>query len=97
MMRAGIRRKNGHTFSSLNGNGSLSGLVLPSTRRITLFWMASMDRVAAEVAQEIGVFFEHEDVHARPRQQETQHHSGAAASGDAAARVNSLRHSIAAL
>src|SRR2546423_13309664 len=53
-----------------------------------------MNRVATKIAEEIGVFFEHEHIHARSRQQEAQHHSGGPASGDAASRLHSFSHSI---
>ena len=42
-----------------------------------------VDRVAAEIAEEIGVFFQHDNVNARARQQKSQHHSRGAAAGDA--------------
>ena len=45
-----------------------------------------MDRIAAEVAQEVGVLLEHDDLHARPRQQQAEHHPGRPAARDAAAR-----------
>ena len=43
-----------------------------------------MDRVAAEIAEEIGVLLQHHYAHARAREQETEHHPGRAAAGDAA-------------
>ena len=43
-----------------------------------------MDRVAAKVAQEIGVLLEHHDVDAGARQQKSQHHPRRPAAGDAA-------------
>src|ERR1700693_389778 len=49
-----------------------------------------MDRVAAEVAQKIGVLFQHHDLHARAREQQAQHHSGRSAAGGTAASVNLL-------
>jgi hypothetical protein len=42
-----------------------------------------MYRVAAEVAQEIGVLFEHENIDSGARQQQSQHHPGRAAARDA--------------
>ena len=45
-----------------------------------------MNRVAAEVAKEIGVFLQHHDLNAGARQQESEHHAGGAAAGDAALR-----------
>ena len=41
-----------------------------------------MDRVAAEVTQEIGVFFQDQDLDPGARQQKPQHHAGGAAAGD---------------
>src|SRR5205814_5790347 len=43
-----------------------------------------MDGVAAEIAQEVAVLFEHHDLHARTRQQEPQHHARGPAAHDAA-------------
>ena len=43
-----------------------------------------MNRVAAEVAEEIGVLLQHHDANAGARQQESEHHPGGAATGDAA-------------
>ena len=43
-----------------------------------------MDRIAAEVAEEIGVLLQHHDANAGARQQESKHHPGRAAAGDAA-------------
>ena len=45
-----------------------------------------MNRVAAEIAEEIGVLLQHHDMNAGARQQESEHHSGGAAAGDAALR-----------
>ena len=45
-----------------------------------------MNRVAAKVAEEIGVLLEHRHVDAGAGQQESQHHSRRAAAGDAALR-----------
>ena len=50
-----------------------------------------MDRVAAEVAQEVGVLLEHHDVDAGARQQQAEHHAGRPAADDAAARVGDPR------
>jgi hypothetical protein len=44
-----------------------------------------MDRVAAKIAQEVGMFLEHDDVNAGARQQEPEHHAGRPAARDAAA------------
>src|SRR5881396_2082183 len=44
-----------------------------------------MDRVAAEVAQEVGVLLQHDHVDAGARQEQAEHHPGRAAAGDAAA------------
>jgi hypothetical protein len=43
-----------------------------------------MDRVAAKIAQEVGVLLEHRHVDAGARQQIAQHHAGGAAAHDAA-------------
>ena len=42
-----------------------------------------VDRIAAEVAQEIGMLFEHRDIHAGTGQEKPQYHPGRAAAGDA--------------
>ena len=49
-----------------------------------------VDRVAAEVAQEVGVLLEDQDVDAGPRQQEAEHHPGRPAADDAAAHQGDL-------
>jgi hypothetical protein len=41
-----------------------------------------MNRVAAEIADEIGVFFQHGYLHACPRKQITGHHPGRTAAYD---------------
>ena len=46
-----------------------------------------MHRVAAEVAQEVGVLLEHHRRHAGAGEQEAEHHAGGAAADDAAAGV----------
>ena len=43
-----------------------------------------MHRIAAEVAQEILVFFEHDRIHAGPRHQISEHHAGGTAAHHAA-------------
>ena len=43
-----------------------------------------MNGVAAEIAQEVGMLLQHDDVDAGARQQEAEHHAGGAAAGDAA-------------
>ena len=45
-----------------------------------------MNGVAAEIAEEIGVLLQHHDLNAGARQQESEHHSGGPAAGDAALR-----------
>ena len=45
-----------------------------------------MNRVAAEIAEEIGVLLQHHDMNAGARQQKSEHHPGGAAAGDAALR-----------
>ena len=49
-----------------------------------------MDRVAAEIAQEIAVLLQHDDIDAGARQQEAEHHPGRPAAGDAALRGERL-------
>jgi hypothetical protein len=51
-----------------------------------------MDRVAAEIAQEIGVFFQHNDVDTHAREEKSQHHAGGSASRDATTRLDYVRH-----
>ena len=50
-----------------------------------------MDRVAAKIAQEVGVLFEHKDVDPRAGEQKPQHHAGGATAGDAAARFHACQ------
>ena len=45
-----------------------------------------MNRVAAEIAEEVGVLLQHDHVDAGAREQKSQHHPGGAAAGDAALR-----------
>ena len=56
------------------------------------FERRGVNRVAAEVAQEVGVLFEDQDVDAGPGQQKSKHHPGGPAADDAAARGQDLRH-----
>ena len=48
------------------------------------FERRGVDRVAPEVAQKIGVLFEHQNRNPRSSEQKPQHHAGGAAAGDAA-------------
>ena len=41
-----------------------------------------MDSIAAKVAQEVGVFFQHQRPHARAREQQSGHHAGRSAADD---------------
>ena len=41
-----------------------------------------MQRVAAEVAQEVGVLLQHQRFDAGAREQQAEHHAGGAAAGD---------------
>ncbi len=50
-----------------------------------------VDRVAAEIAQEIAVLLQHDDIDAGARQQEAEHHPGRPAAGDAALGGDRLR------
>ena len=49
-----------------------------------------MNGVAAEVAQEVAVLLQHDDVDAGARQQKTEHHPGRPAAGNAALRGDRL-------
>ena len=42
-----------------------------------------MDRVVAKIAQEIRMFFQHDDIDAGAREQEAEHHAGRTAANDA--------------
>ena len=53
-----------------------------------------MNSIAAKVAQEIAVLFQHQYFHAGARQQIPQHHAGRAAAGDAATHGNFLRRHV---
>ena len=50
-----------------------------------------MDRVAAKIAQEIGMFLQHDHIDAGARQQKPEHHPGRSAADDAAAAGDCLR------
>ena len=52
-----------------------------------------MNRVAPEIAQEIGVLFQHKDLHAGAREKEAEHHSGRAAANDDTMCLQFLRRS----
>ena len=52
-----------------------------------------MNRIAAEIAKEIRVFFEHDDVDAGAREQEAEHHARGAAAGNAALRFHDFTFS----
>ena len=47
-----------------------------------------VDSVAAEVAEEVRVLFEHDHVDARAREQEAERHARGSAAGDAASRLD---------
>ena len=49
-----------------------------------------MDRVAAEIAEEIGVLFQHHDIDAGARQQQPGHHPGRPTARHAASHRHSL-------
>jgi hypothetical protein len=51
-----------------------------------------MDGVTAKIAQKIGVLLDHKDIHSRPSQQETEHHSGRPTAHDAAFGFESRHH-----
>jgi hypothetical protein len=53
-----------------------------------------MYRVAAKVAQKVGMLFEHEHFHALAREQEPEHHPGRPASGNAAAYRKAFGHAF---
>ena len=48
------------------------------------FERGRMNGVAAEIAEEIGVLLQHDDIHPGARQEKAEHHSGRSAPGDAA-------------
>ena len=50
-----------------------------------------MDRVAAEIAQKIGVLLENKDIDSRPRQEVSEHHPGRAAASYATAALQFVR------
>ena len=56
------------------------------------FERGGMDGVAAEVAQEVSVLLQHQDVDAGAGEQEAEHHAGRAAAGNGAGRRDFLRH-----
>ena len=72
-------------MSRRNGVPREPGLVQDLERR-------RVDRVAAEVAEEIAVLFEHRYVHARTSEEEPSHRPGGAAAGDQAGGSLCQRH-----
>jgi hypothetical protein len=46
-----------------------------------------MNRIAAEIAEEIGMLFEHDDIHPRTSQKKTGDHPGRPSARDAATRL----------
>jgi hypothetical protein len=57
--------------------------VVEQAELVHQFQGRGMDGVAAEIAQEIGVLFQHRDAHAGARQQIAEHHAGGSAADDA--------------
>ncbi len=51
-----------------------------------------MDRVAAEVAQEVGVLLQHDRIDPGAGEKKSRHHAGGAAAGDHAACRDILCH-----
>jgi hypothetical protein len=49
-----------------------------------------VDGVPAEVAEEVDVLLEDDDVHALPREEKPEHHAGRAAAGDDCARGHAV-------
>jgi hypothetical protein len=60
---------------------------IQQTQFIYHFKSRRMNRIAAKIAQEISVLFEHCDFDSRPREQKTQHHSGGTSACNAAANI----------
>jgi hypothetical protein len=50
------------------------------------FERRGVDGVAAKIAKEVGMLLEYDDIDARAREQEAQHHAGRPTAGDATAR-----------
>jgi hypothetical protein len=59
------------------------------------FQSRGVDRVAAEIAKEVGVLLEHDDVDAGTGQEEAEHHAGRTAASDTTTRGKGLGHGIA--
>ena len=53
------------------------------------FERRGMDGIAAKIAKEVGVLFQHDDIDAGAREQKAEHHPGRSAAGDAAVRGRS--------
>jgi hypothetical protein len=51
-----------------------------------------MDRIAAKVAQKIGVLFQHDYIYSGARQQKAEHHSGRPSADDAALGLDGFCH-----
>jgi hypothetical protein len=56
------------------------------------FECGRMDGIAAEIAQEVSVFFEDLNMDAGASEKKAQHHSGGAAAGDCALRLDGGLH-----
>ena len=67
--------------------------VVEQAQLVHHFQRRRMDRVAAEVAQEIGVLFQHDDVDAGAGQQKPEHHPGRTAADDATAGLHGFHRS----
>ncbi len=61
---------------------------IEQAKLVNHFQRRGMNGIAAEIAQEILVLFQHRDADAGARQEEAEHHPGGAAAGDAAPRLD---------
>ena len=66
--------------------------LLQNTKLVHDFVGGGMNSVSAEITQKVVMLLEYDDVHARPRKQESQHDPGRAASGDARASLDYIIH-----
>ena len=56
------------------------------------FERRGMNRVAAKIAQKVGMLLQHDNIHSHAGQQKTQHHASRTASGDTALGTQGLNH-----
>jgi len=59
--------------------------IIQQAKFVNHFESRRVDRIAAKVAEEIGMFLQHNRIDSRPRQQKAEHYAGWSTTHDAAA------------